>query len=69
MSTIYTYDQDRDADPDRPLWGAAEMAPVLKRTKREVYYLIKTNQLDVTQKGVLYVSTARRLLASLGVTL
>ena len=53
-------------DLDAPIWGAEEMAPVIKRTRRETYHLIKNKQLDVTKKGALYVSTRRRLLASLG---
>jgi hypothetical protein len=55
-----------EIDLDTPLWGAEEMAPVINRTKRETYHLIKNKQLDVTRKGALYVSTKRRLLASLG---
>ena len=53
-----------DDDLDTPLWGAKVMAPVINRTER---YLIETKQIDVTKKGALYVSTRRRLLASLGV--
>jgi len=56
-----------DPDLDAPLWGADEMAKVIKRNKRQTYHLIKTKQLDVTKKGALHVSTARRLLKSLGV--
>ena len=56
-----------DIDLDAPLWGAAEMAPVIRRKERDVYHLIKTKQIDVTKKGALYVSTARRLRRSLGI--
>ena len=56
-----------DDDLDTPLWGAKVMAPVINRTERETRYLIETKQIDVTKKGALYVSTRRRLLASLGV--
>ena len=59
--------QHHDDDLDAPIWGAEEMAEVIKRTRRETYHLIKHGRLDVTQIGVLYVSTRRRLLASLGV--
>jgi hypothetical protein len=60
-------DENGDTDLDTPLWGAKVMAPVINRTERETYHLIKNKQLDVTKKGALYVSTRRRLLASLGV--
>ena len=53
--------------PRLPLWGAEAMAPVINRTERDVYWLIKTGQIDVTKKGARYVTTRRRLLASLGV--
>ena len=43
------------------------MAPVINRTERETRHLIKMRRIDVTQVGALYVSTRRRLLASLGV--
>jgi len=58
--------QHIDLDLDVPLWGAKVMAPVINRTERETYHLIKNKQIDVTRKGNLYVSTRRRLLASLG---
>ena len=54
-------------DLDTPIWVVKLMAPVINRTERETRHLIKNKQLDVTKKGSLYVSTARRLLASLGV--
>jgi hypothetical protein len=57
---------DIQDDLDTPIWGAKSMAPVLNRTERETYHLIKHKQLDVTRKGNLYVSTKRRLRASLG---
>ena len=47
--------------------GRGEMALVIRRKERDVYHLIKTKQIDVTKKGALYVSTARRLRRSLGV--
>jgi hypothetical protein len=59
--------QHTDDDLDRPLWTVKVMAPVVNRTERETRHLIKTQQLDVTRKGTRYVSTARRLLASLGI--
>ena len=67
MTTQDIITKTDDTDLDTPLWGAEEMAPVIKRTKRETYHLIKNKQLDVTKKGALYVTTRRRLLASLGV--
>ena len=66
MTTTHQ-DTRHDDDLDTPLWGVKEMAPVINRTERETYHLIKIKQLDVTRKGALYVSTKRRLLASLGV--
>ncbi|MGB8709941.1 MAG: hypothetical protein WCD39_09280 [Methyloceanibacter sp.] len=62
-----TAKHDDDTDLDAPIWGAEEMAPVIKRNRRETYHLIKHKQLDVTKKGALYVSTRRRLLKSIGV--
>jgi hypothetical protein len=57
---------DNINDLDVPLWGAKLMAPVINKTERETRHLIQTKQLDVTKKGALYVSTARRLLRSIG---
>lgn len=65
MST--TKQDTLDTNLDTPLWGAEAMAPVINRTERDVYWLIKTGQIDVTKKGARYVTTRRRLLASLGV--
>ena len=56
-----------DTELDTPIWGVKFMAPVINRTERDTRHLIKNKRLDVTQKGNLYVSTRRRLLASLGV--
>lgn len=67
MLKTSTHQHINDDDLDVPLWGAEEMAKVLRRSKRETYHLIKTKQIDVTKKGALYVSTPRRLLRSLGV--
>ena len=39
---------------------------MIGRNERQTHHLIKTKQLDVTKKGALYTSTARRLLESLG---
>jgi hypothetical protein len=57
----------RATDLDDPIWGVRNFAPIIKRSERQTFHLIKTKQLDVTRKGALYVSTPRRLLASLGV--
>ena len=54
-------------DLDAPIWHVKNMAPVINRTERETFHLIWSKQIDVTKKGALYVSTRRRLLASLGV--
>jgi len=53
-------------DLDAPIWGAAAMAPIVRRSVRQVYHLIETGHLDVTHVGARIVSTPRRLLRSIG---
>ena len=62
-----TTEPNHDIDLDAPLWGAKAMAPVVRKNEREVRHLINTGLIDVTKVGSLYVTTKRRLLASLGV--
>jgi hypothetical protein len=58
---------DTTDDLDAPIWEAKNMAPVIKRTVRQTFHLLQTKQIDATRTGGKYVSTRRRLLASLGV--
>jgi hypothetical protein len=52
---------------DTPLWGAAAIAPVVKRTKRATFHLLQAGRLPATKVGTCWVSTRRRLLSALGV--
>jgi hypothetical protein len=54
------------ADDDVPVWGADEIAKIIKRTKAQIYHLAEQDLIDVTRAGRLLVSTKRRLLRSLG---
>jgi hypothetical protein len=53
---------------DRPVWGAENFAPIIGRSVAQTYYLLGRRKLDATQVDRLYVSTPRRLLASLGIS-
>jgi hypothetical protein len=55
-------------DLDRPIWGAENFAPIIGRSVQQTYYLLGRGKLDATQVDRLYVSTPRRLLASLGIS-
>jgi hypothetical protein len=58
---------DTADDLDEPIWGAQAIGEVIKRNRRTTFYLLQTGKIDATKVGALYVSTPRRLLASLGV--
>jgi len=54
-----------DDDPDAPIWGAAEIAIAICRPLRPTFHLLERGHLDATKKGGRWVSTRRRLCASL----
>jgi hypothetical protein len=61
---------DRDTDDlDRVLWGAAQFAPILNRTTRQIHHLLETDRLKgaVQKVGGFYVSTPRKLLKLVGI--
>ena len=53
-------------DLDRPVWGAREFAPILRRTERQVHYLLERGLLDASKTGKFWTSTKRRLLGRFG---
>ena len=53
-------------DLDKILWGAREIAPVIRRSERQVHYLLENGRIDATKTGKIYTSTPRRLRRSLG---
>jgi hypothetical protein len=52
-------------DFDAPLWGADEIAPVIRRTVKATYYLLERGAIDATKVNGRWQSTKRRLLAPL----
>jgi hypothetical protein len=50
-------------DLDRPVWGVAAIAKIIGRNPRQAHYLLMRGLIDADQKGKLWVSTRRRLLA------
>jgi hypothetical protein len=59
---------DLQIDPmDQPVWGAKNFAKILNRTEAKVFDDLAKGRFDgyVKKVGHLYVSTPRRLLASL----
>jgi hypothetical protein len=55
-----------DTDLDAPLWGAEEIAPVIKRSLRQTYHLLQRGYLPAIKVGPLWTSTRRRLRRAVG---
>lgn len=51
-----------ELDLDTPIWGAANMAPIIGRSVTQTNYLLRTGKLPAKQIGERWVSTRRRLL-------
>ena len=59
-------DLEEVVDPiDRPVWGAAAIGRVIRRSEAEVFYLLGNGLLDANKIGGRWTSTPRRLLNSL----
>lgn len=54
-------------DDDTPIWGVKQIAALVNRDERSVYYLLQKGLIDATKMGVLWVTTPRRIRRSLGV--
>ena len=54
-------------DDDTPVWGAKNIAALINRGERSVYYLLEKGMIDATKVGNIWTSTPRRILRSLGV--
>lgn len=52
-------------DPDAPIWGAENMAPVIGRTERQVFHMLNAGLLPAKKVGGRWVSTRRKLLAAI----
>jgi hypothetical protein len=55
-------------DDDSPLWGVQAIAAAIDRPKikrRHVYYMLEQGYLDATKIGRLWVTSRRRIRASL----
>jgi hypothetical protein len=53
-------------DPlDQPVWGTAKIGEVIGRSETKTSYLLNRGLLDASKIGDRWVSTPRRLLASL----
>ena len=44
-------------DLDAPVWGAAEIAQVIKRTEDQTFHLLKKGRLDADKVGKFWTST------------
>jgi hypothetical protein len=51
-----------DDSLDTPVWGATEIAKILKRSERATYRLLEEGHVDAERLGHQWVSTKRRLL-------
>ena len=54
-----------DNDPDKPVWGAPNIAKVINKTTDATEHLLAKGHVDASKVGKIWVSTPRRLLASL----
>lgn len=54
-----------EGSEDEPVWGVRAFAPIIKRTERQTFHLLKTGQLPAKKIGGSYVSTRRKLRAAL----
>jgi hypothetical protein len=53
-------------DPaDRPVWGASQIASIIRRTERAAFHLLEGGHLDAKKVAGRWTSTPRRLLAGL----
>ncbi len=52
-------------DQDQPVWGAENIAPIIKRSVRQTFYLLSTGQLPARKIGGRYVSTKRKLMSAI----
>jgi hypothetical protein len=56
-----------EIDPDDvPVWGAEGLAPIINRSLRQTYHLLKMGYLPATKVGPLWTSTRRRLRRAVG---
>jgi hypothetical protein len=58
--------KETDLDLDAPLWGAEEIAPVIKRKLHQTYHLLERGHLPATKVGGTWTSTLRRLRSFFG---
>ena len=49
-------------DLDTPVWGAEAIGEVIRRSKRQTFYLLENGLLDADRIGHRWCSTPRRLL-------
>jgi hypothetical protein len=49
-------------DLDTPVWGAAAIAEIIRKTETQTNYLLIKRRIDATKVGRLWVTTRRRLL-------
>ena len=61
----HTVVQENQIDPDAPIWGVKNIAPIIGRTERQTFHLLKTGQLPAKKLGGSYVSTYRKLMSAL----
>jgi hypothetical protein len=52
---------------DEPQWGVKSIAAIIHRTERQTHWLLQKKLIDASKVGNQWVSTRRRLRASLGV--
>lgn len=50
---------------DTPIWGARAIGAVLNLTERQAWHQLEKRKLDAKKVGKTWVSTPRRLLASI----
>jgi hypothetical protein len=54
-----------DHDQDTPVWGAPAIARVINKTTDATEHMLAKGKIDASKVGKMWVSTPRRLLASL----
>ena len=59
--------KSNESDPDRPIWGAREIAKVINRPERAVFHLLEKGHLPAGKVGGTWVTSRRKLLQHIGI--
>jgi hypothetical protein len=57
----------KNADLDRPVWGAKAIGEVVNKSEKQAFYLLSRKLLPAEKIGESWVSTPRKLLHGIGI--